>query len=116
MPYAYLVKRKGRDTMYDLLLLVSVDSAGDTDLSKVGALKCGGTRIKIDYTTNGSNSGVPYRLKHMEIDSEGTYLDIEIQGDGSPDRVLVIAFSEADTDPAVIINSMQPGGPLLLIK
>lgn len=115
-PYAYLAKRSGSNTMYDLLLLVPVDSAGDTDLSNVSAVKPGGTRITIDYTTNGSNAGVPYRVKHWAIDSDGTYLDLEIQGDNDPDRSLIIAFSDADTEQAVVSNQMQTCAPYLFVK
>ncbi|MDO8366996.1 MAG: hypothetical protein Q7T20_09380 [Saprospiraceae bacterium] len=116
-PYAYLAKRSGSNTLYDLLLLVPVDASGDTNLSNVSADKPGGTtRITIDYATNGSNAGTLYRFKHFEIDSDGTYLDIEIQGNNSADLTTVLAFADADTEQAVVSSQMQTCAPYIFTK
>lgn len=116
-PYAYLAKRSGNNTMYDLLLLVPVDASGDTDLSNVSAVKPNGsTRITINYATNGSNADTPYRFKHFQIDSDGTYLDIEIKGNNSAELTLVLAFADADTVEAVVSNQMQTCAPYLFAK
>lgn len=116
-PYAYLAKRSGNNTLYDLLLLVPVDASGDTDLSNVAAVKPGGTtRITIDYPTNGNNAGTPYRFKHFEIDSDGTYIDIEIQGNNSAVLTTVLAFADADTEQAVVSSQMQTCAPYIFTK
>jgi len=115
-PYAYLAKRSGGGTMYDLLLLVPVDASGDTDLSNVSAVKPGGTRITIDYTTTGSAANTLYRFKHWAIDSDGTYLDIEIQGDNNAERTTIIAFEDADTEQASVTSQMQTCAPYLFVK
>lgn len=115
-PYAYLAKRSGGGTLYDLLVLIPVDANGDTDLSNVNPVKRGGTTITIDYTTTGSAAGVTYRPKHWLIDSEGTYLNIEIQGDNSADRTNVVVFADADTEQAVITNQQQTCAPYLFAK
>lgn len=115
-PYAYLAKRSGNDTLYDLLLLVPVDATGDTDLSNVSAVKPGGTRITIDYATTSSAANVLYRFKHWVIDSEGTYVDIEIQGDNNADRTMVVAFANADTEPASVSSQMQTCAPYLFAR
>jgi len=115
-PYVYLAKRSGAGTMYDLLLLVPVDASGDTDLSNVNAVKPGGTRITIDYTTTGSAANALYRFKHWAIDSDGTYLDIEIQGDNNADRTTVVAFADADTEQATVSSQMQTCAPYIFAK
>jgi hypothetical protein len=116
-PYAYLTKRSGNNTLYDLLLLVPVDASGDTDLSNVTAVKPNGsTRITINYATNGSNAGTLYRFKHFQIDSDGTYLDIEIKGNNSAELTSVLAFADADTVEAVVSNQMQTCAPYLFTK
>lgn len=114
-PYVYLAKRGG-GTVYDLLLLVPVDASGDTNLSNVTAVKPGGTRITIDYTTTGTAANAPYRFKHWVIDSEGTYLDIEIQGDNNADRTIIVAFADADTEPATVSSQVQTCAPYLFAK
>jgi len=114
-PYAYLAKRGG-GTLYDLLLLVPVDASGDTNLSNVTAVKPGGTRITIDYTTTGIAANAPYRFKHWVIDSEGTYLDIEIQGNNSADLTTVLAFADADTESTTVSNQMQTCAPYVFAK
>jgi hypothetical protein len=116
-PYAYLAKRSGNNTLYDLLLLVPVDASGDTDLSNVSAVKPNGTtRITINYATNGSNAGTLYRFKHFQIDSDGTYLDIEIKGNNSADLTSLLAFADADTVEAVVSSQMQTCAPYLFAK
>lgn len=115
-PYAYMAKRSGSNDLYDLLLLVPVGSTGDTNLSGVTAVKPGGTRMTIDYTTTSSAASVLYRFKHFVIDSEGTYEDIEIQGDNSADRTLLIAFEDADTEPATVVSEMQTCAPYIFLK
>lgn len=117
-PYAYLAKRNGNGgNLYDLLLLVPVDASGDTDLSNVMPIKPNGsTRITIDYTTNSSAANVPYRFKHWVIDSEGTYLDIEIQGDNNASRTTLVAFADADTQPATVSSQTQTCAPYLFAK
>jgi len=115
-PYVYLAKRSGASTMYDLLLLVPVDASGDTDLSNVAAVKPGGTRITIDYTTTGTAANALYRFKHWAIDSDGTYLDIEIQGDNNADRSTVVAFADADTEQATVSSQMQTCAPYIFAK
>jgi hypothetical protein len=116
-PYTYLAKRSGNNTMYDLLLLVPVDASGDTDLSNVSAVKPNGsTRITINYATNGSNAGTPYRFKHFPIDSDGTYLDIEIKGNNSADLTSLLAFADADIVEAVVSSQMQTCAPYLFTK
>ncbi|MFN0176047.1 MAG: hypothetical protein ACKVU0_15455 [Saprospiraceae bacterium] len=114
-PYAYLAKRGG-STLYDLLLLVPVDASGDTNLSSVTPVKPGGTQIKIDYTTTGIAANEPYRFKHWVIDSEGTYLDIKIQGNNSADLTTVLAFADADTELATVIDQIQTCAPYLSYK
>jgi hypothetical protein len=115
-PYAYMAKRSGSNDLYDLLLLVPVGSTGDTNLSNVTAVKPGGTRITIDYSTTGSAANVPYRFKHFVIDSEGKYEDIKIQGDNNSDRTLLIAFDDADTEPATVVSDMQTCAPYIFVK
>lgn len=115
-PYAYLAKRSGGGTLYDLLVLIPVDANGDTDLSNVNPVKRGGSTITIDYTTTGSAAGVTYRSKHWLIDSEGTYENIEIQGDNNADRTTVVVFDDADTEQAVITNQQQTCAPYLFAK
>lgn len=115
-PYAYLAKRSGNNTLYDLLLIVPVDTTGDTDLSNVTPVKSGGTRITIDYTTTGTGTNVLYRFKHLTIDSDGTYLDLEIQGDNNADRTTLVTFADADTEPATVTNQYQTCAPYLFVK
>ncbi len=115
-PYAYLAKRSGGGTLYDLLVLIPVDANGDTDLSNVNPVKRGGTTITIDYTTTGSAAGVAYRFKHWLIDSEGTYENIEIQGDNNADRTTVVVFDDADLEQAVITNQQQTCAPYLFAQ
>lgn len=115
-PYAYLAKRSGSNTLYDLLLLVPVDLNGDTDLSNVTVVKPGGTRMTIDYSTNGNAATVPYRFKHLQIDTDGTYLDIEIQGDNNTDRTTLLVFSEADQMQATVTSQYQTCAPYVFIK
>ena len=115
-PYAYLAKRSGSGTLYDLLLLVSVDASGDTDLSSVSTIKQRGTRITIDYATSTSAANVSYRYKHWQIDSEGTYLDIEIQGDNNAERTTVLTFADADNEQATVSSQMQTCAPYLFVK
>ncbi|MFN0214112.1 MAG: hypothetical protein ACKVT2_07635 [Saprospiraceae bacterium] len=112
-PYAYLTKKSTGATLYDLLLLVPVDASGDTDLSNVNPVKPAGTRITIDYTTNGSNAGTLYRFKHFEIDSNGTYLDVQIRGNNSTELTTVLAFADADNVPASVVGQMQTCAPYL---
>ncbi|MBC7775034.1 MAG: hypothetical protein H7246_06300 [Phycisphaerae bacterium] len=113
-PYAYLAKRNGSN-MHDLLLLVPVDTSGDTDLSNVSATKSG-TRVSINYVTNSNSTNVPYRFKHFEIDSEGRYVDIEIKGDNNADRAILLEFGDADTEPATVSNQIQTCAPYLFSK
>lgn len=115
-PYAYLAKRSGGGSMFDLLVLIPVDANGDTDLSNVNPVKRGGKTITIDYTTTGSAAGVTYRFKHWQIDSEGTYEKIEIQGDNNADRTTVVVFDDADLEQAVITNQQQTCAPYLFAK
>ena len=115
-PYAYLAKRSGSGTLYDLLILVPVNASGDTDLSNVTAVKPSGTRITIDYTTTGSASSGLYRSKHFAIDSDGTFLDIKIQGDNNADRTTVVTFADADTEPATVSNQQQTCAPYVFAK
>ena len=115
-PYAYLAKRSGNNTIYDLLILIPVDSTGDTDLSNVSPVKPGGTRIRISYTTTGTSANAPYRFKHWEIDTDGTYLDLEIKGDNNADKTLVLAFADADTEQATVSNQIQTCAPYLFAK
>jgi hypothetical protein len=115
-PYVYLAKRSG-STVYDLLLLVPVDANGDTDLSNVTPVKpSGSTRVTVSYMTNGNNAGTLYRFKHWAIDSEGTYLDIEVKGDNSADKSIVVKFADADTEPASVSNQMQTCAPYIFAK
>lgn len=116
-PYAYLAKRNGGSTMYDLVVLVPVDAYGDTDLSNVVPVKpSGSTRITIAYTSNSNSAAVPYRVKHWAIDSNGTYLDLEIKGDNSVNRSTIVSFADADTETATVSNQMQTLAPYLFSK
>jgi hypothetical protein len=115
-PYAYLAKRNGNGTIYDLLLLVPVGASGDTDLGNVSPVKGNGNKITIDYTTSNSATSALYRAKHWEIDSDGTYLYLEIQGDDRADRTLFLAFEDADTEPATVSNAQQTCAPYLFAK
>lgn len=96
-PYAYLAKRGGNNDLYDLYLLVPVDGSGDTDLSEVSVKELTETRLGIDYATTNTAANVPYRFKHIEIDKGKDVLDILIQGDNDPDRMIVLTFDDADT-------------------
>ncbi len=113
-PYAYLAKRSS-GTVHDLLLLVPVDTSGDTDLSNVSPTKSG-TRVSINYATNSNSANAPYRFKHFEIDSEGRYLDIEIKGDNNADRSTLLEFADADTELATVSNQMQTCAPYMFVK
>lgn len=117
-PYAYLAKRSGGGSVYDLLLLVPVDSSGDTDLSNLTAVKPPReTRVTIDYTTTNSAANVPYRFKHFVIDSDnGAYVDIKIRGDNNDGLSNIIAFADADTEPATVSNQQQTCAPYLFAK
>lgn len=115
-PYAYLAKRSGSNTLYDLLLLVPVDANGDTDLSNVTPVKPGGTRVRITYTTNSNAANATYRSRHWVIDSDGSYLDIEIKGDNDADKTTVIAFADADTEQASVSDEKQTCAPHLFAK
>lgn len=98
--------------MYDLLVLVPVDLVRDTDLSAINPVK-NGTRITITYTTIGQGTTAAYRFRHWEIDTEGTYVDLEIRGDNMPERSQVLAFTDADTEPATVSGQMQTCAPYL---
>lgn len=113
-PYAYLAKRSG-STVHDLLLLVPVDTSNDTDLSSISPTKSG-TRVSINYVTNSNSANVLYRFRHFEIDSEGRYVDIEIKGDNNADLTTVVAFADADTEPAIVSNQIQTCAPYLYLK
>lgn len=115
-PYAYLAKRNGNGTIYDLLMLVPVGASGDTDLNDVEPVKAGGSKIKIDYETSNTATNALYRVKHWEIDSEGRYLYIEIQGDERADRTVVLAFEDADDEPVTVSNQQQTCAPYLFVK
>lgn len=115
-PYAYLARRSEESTLYDLLLLVPVDNAGDTNLNNVTPVKAGGTRITINYSTSGSPANALYRFKHFVIDSEDKYEDIEIKGNNSADLTTVVEFSEADDQEASVTNEYQTCAPYLFVK
>ncbi|MDX1910523.1 MAG: hypothetical protein SFV22_03505 [Saprospiraceae bacterium] len=115
-PYAYLAKRNGNGNIYDLLLLVPVGASGDTDLSNIQPVKTGGNKITVDYTTSNSATNALYRVRHWEIDSEGRYQYIQIQGDERSDRTVVLAFEDADDEPAMVSNQQQTCAPYLFVK
>ncbi|MBN8680557.1 MAG: hypothetical protein J0M29_20200 [Chitinophagales bacterium] len=100
------------NTLYDLLVMVPVDLLRDTDLTTVNPVKSG-SRVTIHYATTSLGTTAPYRFRHWEIDSEGTYLDIEIRGDNLPERSQVLAFADADLESATVTWQMQTCAPYL---
>lgn len=115
-PYAYLAKRSGNNSLYDLLLLVPVDLNGDTDLSNVTPVEPGGPYITINYSTSGNAANVPYRFKYFQIDNDQNYDGIKIQGDNNEGRSIVLAFTDADTQAATVTNQYQTCAPYLFIE
>lgn len=117
-PYVYLAKRSSSGTIYDLYLLVPVSSRKTVDLTNVQPEAAAGARIFISYTSSGANLSEPapkYAFKHWEIDSEGAYVDIHIQGDDSDDFTTIVTFADADTEPATSTNDQHTFAPYLFI-
>lgn len=118
-PYAYLAKRNASGTIYDLFLLVPVDSRKTVDLSNVQPVKGSGSRVFISYTSLDPDPNAPatlYKFKHFEIDSEGIYADILLQGDNSDELTTLIAFDDSDTEPSNSNNDQHSFAPYLFIK
>ncbi len=115
-PYAYLAKRSGNNSLYDLLLLIPVDMAGDVDQNSF-SVSTSGTRIAVNYTTNSNATTASYRYKHLEINSNnGAFVDLLIKGDNNADRSTLLTFALADTEPATISNEMQTCAPYVYLK
>jgi hypothetical protein len=115
-PYAYLAKRSGNNSLYDLLLLIPVDMAGDVDQNSF-SVSTSGTRITVNYTTNSNATTASYRYKHLEINSNnGAFVDLMIKGDNNSDRSILLLFADADTQPATVSNDMQTCAPYVFIK
>jgi len=103
-PYAYLAKRNtSSGTVFDLYLLVPVDARTTVNLENVQPVKGPGDRIFISYASSSTEfmeALSQYQFRHWEIDSEGTYVDIQIQGNGDENLTTVMAFEDADSESA----------------
>lgn len=118
-PYVYLAKKNGTETLYNLFLLVPVDSRRTVDLDNVQPVKGPGNRIFIQYnSTEPDTEGLPslYKYKHWEIDSEdANYADILIKGDDNDELTNLVAFADADTEPATSTEQKHTFAPYLFI-
>ncbi len=136
-PYAYLARRSDTGTIFDLYLLVPVDSEKTVELDKVQPTKGPGTRILIPYPTTepgtptppprppqpegappplGPAPGLSFQFRHWEIDSEGTYRDICIRADGREDLTTLIAFADADPEPVTTPGERLTFTPYMFLK
>lgn len=116
-PYVYLAKQSGAGTEYDLYLLVPEDARKTVNLN-VQPVKGPGNRIFISYNSVEPAALEPmsgFKCKHWEIDSEGTYVDILIQGDNSEELSTLVAFADADPEPATSTNDKHTFAPYLYI-
>lgn len=115
-PYAYLAKRSGNNSLYDLLLAIPVDTAGDVDQNSF-SVSTSGTRITVSYTTNSNATTPQNRYKHLEINSNnGAFVDLLIKGDNQADRSILLLLADADTQPATVSNEMQTCAPYVFVK
>lgn len=116
-PYLYLTKRSS-GLIYDLYLLVPVDSKKTVDLSNVEPTSSG-SRIFISYsssTPNPSEIQPLYVVKHWVINNaESTFEDIQVQADGDDDLTTLVSFVDADTEPATSTNEQHTFAPYLFV-
>lgn len=114
-PYAYLARQSSN--IYDLYLLVPVDSRKTVDLANVEPETGAGTHIYISYTSVAPAPNEPtfqYKARHWQI-SKDSYQDIVIQADNNEDLVTTLRFIDADPVPATSTDDRHTFAPYVFI-
>ncbi len=114
-PYAYLAQRS--NNIYDLYLLVPVDSRKTVDLTSVEPETGAGAHLRIAYTSYSPAPNEPvyqYKARHWQINKD-SYQDIVIQADNNEDLITTLRFIDADSQPATSVDDQHTFAPYMFV-